>query len=195
MVVIGIISIMLAFVGPAVVGLTRSSGTKGAVSNVMNGLEQARSLAITSGSATYVVFADQTTAETHRCRAFIVFQDRADFTQVAVSKWNFLPTGVAFRPNKGLLTAQAPPSGAPPIQFLCPSIGNVALPYLKFEPTGMVVIPTDPNTLFVDIFSGFVDAGGQQTFTDKAQQTSGNYDAIAVARFTGRSRYVYPHSS
>jgi prepilin-type N-terminal cleavage/methylation domain-containing protein len=190
MVVIGIIAILLAFVGPAVVSLSRTSGTKGAVSTLMNAIEQARALAITSGSATYVVFADQSTPERYRCRAFIIFQDNATFVPAAVSKWYVLPEGISLRPAAGVLAQ------TPAVEFACPQpVGSALLPYIKFEPTGMVVAPTDPNTLFVCLFSGFVDGGGQQTFTDKVQQTTQRYDAIVLARFTGRSRYVYPFTS
>jgi Tfp pilus assembly protein FimT len=190
MIVIGIISILLAFVGPAVVSLTKGTGTKGAASTLMNAIEQARALAITSGSATYVVFADQSSPERYRCRAFIIFQDNASFVPSAVSKWHVLPEGVSLRPSAGVLTQTAT---AP---FACPQpVGSANLPYIKFEPTGMVVSPTDPNTLFVCLFSGFVDSSGQQIFTDKAQQTTQRYDAIVLARFTGRARYVYPFTS
>ena len=60
LVVIVIISILLVAVIPAVNSLSKSSGGKAAVSNFMNVVEQARTLAITSGNATYVVFADET---------------------------------------------------------------------------------------------------------------------------------------
>ena len=194
LVVIGIIAIMLVVLAPAVTSLSKSSGRKSAVSNVMNALEQARSLAVTSGYATYVVFADQSMPADYRCRALIVFQDTENFTQKPVTNWRFLPTGIAFRPSKGLVT---PPSGSASLKFSCPGpMGPTprALPYVKFDPTGMVSTPSDPNMLFVDIFAGAVDGAGRTNYTDDAQRNSQKFDAVVLGRLTGRVRYVDPHA-
>ncbi len=94
LVVISIIAILLVAVIPAVTGLSKGSGRKGAVSNLMNALEQARSLALTSGSATYVVFADETTPDNYRCKAFIIFkEDKTTFVPTAVTRWYFPSDG------------------------------------------------------------------------------------------------------
>ena len=53
-----------------------------------------------------VVFADETTPDHYRCKAYIVFQEK-NFIPTAVTKWNFLPTGISFLPSQGLLTSQA----------------------------------------------------------------------------------------
>jgi prepilin-type N-terminal cleavage/methylation domain-containing protein len=195
LVVIAVIAILAVAVVPAVKSLFGANGQKGAVSTVMNLFEQARALAVTSGSATYIVFADESTPENYRCKALIVFKDDSNFTPVAVSKWNFLPTGVSFLPATGVLTAQ---TASPKVKFLCP--GTVAantplpLPYVKFDPSGMVSAPTDPNILFANMFSGFVTSAGQASYTDKAQQSSQKFDSVVVARFTGRAHYVDPYS-
>ena len=195
LVVIVIISILLVAVIPAVNSLSKSSGSKAAVSNFMNTVEQARTLAITSGSPTYIVFADQTTPENYRAKAYIVFQDK-NFIPVAVSKWYFLPTGISFQPGTGLLTPQDE-SNPPLINFLCPgTIGSTAipLPFIKFDPSGMVLIPTDSAKMFVKFFSGSVDSSGTSSFTDSTQKTSGNLDQVTISRFTGRPKYVNPYS-
>lgn len=191
LVIIGIIAILLVAVVPAVTSLSKSGNRKGAISNVMNALEQARSLAITSGRATYVVFADHTVPEAYRCKGFVVFHENESFTPQAASKWYFLPTGVSFRPKSGVLTAQ---TASPKIAFTCPgSIGPtpLELPFIKFDTNGMA---TASGGLWIDLFAGFVDADGEQRFTDKQQQTSGKYDAVVIAPFTGRVRYVDPYS-
>jgi len=194
MVVMGIITLLLVAVVPAITSLSKAHAEKGAVSNIMNVFEQARALAVSSGTATYLVFANQTTPEKYRCKAFIVFkEDSQTFTPAAVTKWYFLPTGVSFQPESGLLTA---PGGTPAITFLCPgtvSAAPIALPFIKFDPSGMVASPTNPTVLFVNVFAGSVDAGGVASFTDKVQQTSMKLDQVAVARFTGRVRYVDPY--
>lgn len=196
MVVIGIIALMLAGITPAVVSLSKANNTKAGVSGVMNLFEQARALAVTSGHATYVVFADDTTADAYRCRALIVFQEDESFNPVAVTKWHFLPTGTAFRPRVGVLTA---PNATPVVKFACPgTIANgqpIALPFIKFDSSGMVASPTDPNILFADLFMGSVTISGQAIYTDKAQQTAQKFDSVVLARFTGRARYVDRYSS
>lgn len=192
MVVIGIIAIMAVGIVPALISLTKGNGQKAAVSTVMNALEQARALAVTSGSATYVVFADATVTKDYRCRAFIVFQDDKNFAQVPVSKWSFLPTGIAFRPNKGLLTL--PPASAR--TFKCPVLGEVPLPYAKFDANGMISLPSDANILFIHLFAGsVVDASGGMSYTDAHQKSVQKFDSVVLARFTGRARYVDPYSS
>ncbi len=198
LVVIGIISILLVAVIPAVNSLSKSSGSKSAVSNFMNAVEQARSLAITSGSATYVVFADETLTsndssapDKYRAKAYIIFQDK-DFVPVAITKWYFLPTGISFLPGAGLLTAKDPA-----IKFVCP--GNVgataiSLPFIKFDPQGMVALPADPTVMFVGFFSGTVSAAGTKTFTDSTQKTNQKFDQVTISRLTGRARYVDPYT-
>ena len=194
LVVIGIISILLVAVIPAVTSLTKAHGQKAAISNVMNLFEQARSLAVSTGNATYVVFADQATPENYRCKAYIVFkEDSTTFAPVAVTKWYFLPTGISFLPNVGILAA---PTGSQALKFLCPgTMGTTAivLPFIKFDSNGMVAAPTDPNVLFANVFAGWVDSNGIATFTDQTQKSAQKFDQIAVARFTGRARYVDPY--
>lgn len=194
MVVIAIIAIMLAAIVPAVNSLSKANGSKSAVSSVINALEQAKSLAVTSGSATYVVFADQSTPDRYRNKAFIVFQDDKNFAQVPVTKWSFLPVGVSFRPNEGILTL---PSSSSALMFACPSpVGPApaAYPYVKFDPNGSVTAPSDPNILFIDLFAGFVGVDGLMSYTDANQKTSQKFDAVVLARFTGRAKYVDPYS-
>jgi type II secretory pathway pseudopilin PulG len=201
--VVVIVSILLVAVIPVVNSLSKSSGSKAAVSNFMNTVEQARSLAITSGSATYVIFADETLTSTdtsapdkYRAKAYIIFQEK-NFVPIAASKWYFLPTGISFLTGAdptvaGLLTAKDPA-----IKFNCPgSVGSapIALPFIKFDSSGMVSAPTDPNIMFLKFFSGFVSSSGQTTYTDNQQKLSGKLDQISISRLTGRSRYVDPYS-
>ena len=189
LVVIGVISVMLVAIIPAVTSLSKSSGGKSAVSGLMNSLEHARALALTSGSATYVVFAGDTTPEHYRCKAYIVFQEK-NFIPTAVTKWNFLPTGISFLPSQGLLTSQTV------VEFLCPgdiSATPLALPFIKFDASGMVAAPAVATGLFVNFFSGFVDQGGTPIYTDKHQETEQKFDQIKVAPFTGSAQYINPY--
>src|SRR4029077_11174321 len=56
LVVLGMIVILLSAVIPAVTSLSKANGRKGAMANLLGGIEQARAEAIKSGQATYVVF-------------------------------------------------------------------------------------------------------------------------------------------
>ena len=191
LVVIVIISILLVTVIPALQSLSASNGSKASVSQFMNVVEQARTLAITSGNATYIVFADSTVSSAdYRSKAFVIFQDR-NFIPTAVSKWYILRTGISLEPNNGLLVPPDPPNQ---INFVCPVIGAAKLPYLKFDPSGMVTIPDAPDKLFVRFFSGSVDSAGQSTFTDNTQKTTGKLDQVTISQFTGRTKYVDPYS-
>lgn len=200
LVVIGILSILLVAVIPAVNSLSKSNGGKSAVSNFMNTVEQARSLAINSGSATYVVFSDETLTSTessapdrYRAKAYIIFKEDKTFAPVAVSKWYFLPTGISFLNGSGLMTAKDPA-----VKFTCPgTVGStpIALPFIKFDSSGMVSLPTDPNIMFIKFFAGSVSSSGQATYTDSQQQKStGNLDQVTISRFTGRAKYVDPYT-
>ncbi len=192
LVVIVVISILLVTVIPALKSLSASNGGKASVSKFMNVVEQARTLAITSGNPTYIVFADSTVSSAdYRSRAFVVFQDK-NFIPTAVSKWYLLPTGISLEPNNGLLVPPDPPNQ---INFVCPAIGAAKLPYLKFDPSGTVTIPDAPAKLFVRFFSGSVDSAGQSTFTDNTQKTTGKLDQVTISQFTGRTKYVDPYSS
>ncbi len=85
----------------------------------------------------------------------------------------------------------------PAIKFTCPgSIGTtaIALPFIKFDPSGMVSLPTTPNILFVKFFAGFVNASGTPAYTDNQQKTSGKLDQVSISLLTGRAKYVDPYS-
>src|SRR5207248_6246214 len=97
----GIIALLLAALIP-VVGLTKSSGRKGAISNLLGVLEQARTLAIKDGRNTYVAFVTSgvpaSLAKDYEYRAYAIFEDDpTGATQVQVTNWSKLPTGISFR--------------------------------------------------------------------------------------------------
>lgn len=204
LVVIGIISILLVAVIPAVNSLSKANGGKSAVSNFMNTVEQARALAINSGSATYVVFADETltstesaTPDRYRAKAYIIFKEDKNFVPVAVSKWYFMPTGISFLAGadpatNGLMTAKDSA-----VKFTCPgTVGTAALslPFIKFDSSGTVSLPTDPNIMFIKFFAGSVSPSGVATYTDSQQKSSGKLDQVSISRFTGRAKYVDPYT-
>ena len=110
LVVMGIISLLLVAVIPAVTSLSKAHGQKAAISNVMNLFEQARSLAVSAGNATYIVFADEKTPESYRHKAYIVFkEDPTTFSPVAVTKWYSCPLEFLFCQMLDCSHPQRPP--------------------------------------------------------------------------------------
>src|SRR5689334_22329245 len=55
LVVLGILAILLVAIVPAINSLSKSSGRKAAIGNLLGAVEQARAEALKSGRATYIV--------------------------------------------------------------------------------------------------------------------------------------------
>lgn len=197
LVVIGIISILLVAIVPAVNSLSKSSGRKAAVSNLLGAIEQARAQSIKDGQATYVVFPDQlpgspdvATIQRYSYRSYAIFEDDT-VTPGAVKQltpWRSLPTGVSVRSGSLNYLANT-------IDFPFTPLGTAAtakFPFLKFNSNGEVDPATTRNptnttgTIQFGVFEGYVDTTG--TDRDTARSTTGPLtDSIAVTRLTGRA--------
>ena len=166
LVVIGIIAIMLVAVIPAVTSLSKSSGRKGAVSNLLGAIEQARANAIKTGRATYLVFpsfsaATPATLDRYHYKAFAIFEDdpAVPATPKQLTNWKTLATGVTLRAKPG-----APGSAAdlplastftPPIIIaFTPEPGATAdFHCIKFNGNGEVELPpSPPNSVMLTVF-------------------------------------------
>ncbi|HEY4284988.1 MAG TPA: type II secretion system protein, partial [Chthoniobacterales bacterium] len=107
LVVIGIIASLLVVALPAITSLSKSSGRKGAVSRLLGAIEQARSLALRDGQATYLVFPDKinttdaATIERYSYRSFAIFEDDVSTpgTIKQITPWQTLATGICIRKN------------------------------------------------------------------------------------------------
>jgi type II secretory pathway pseudopilin PulG len=105
MVVIGIVGVLLVLLAPTIGSLSKSTGRRGAVSNLTSIIEQTRSLALSQSRNAYVAFAGEMppnapppVAREYAFRAFAVFQDNASGAgRVQVTKWQKLPQGISFR--------------------------------------------------------------------------------------------------
>ena len=197
LVVIGIISILLVAIIPAVNSLSKSSGRKAAVSNLLGAIEQARAQAIKDGQATYVVFPDVlpgspdvATIQRYAYRSYAIFEDDAA-TPGAVKQltpWRNLPTGVSVRSSSLLNLANT-------ISFPFTPLGAAVtgtFPFLKFNSNGEVDPATTRNpanttgTIQLGVFEGYVNTTG--TDIDTTRSTAGpQTDSIAVTRLTGRA--------
>lgn len=193
LVVIGIIALLLVAIVPAVGPLSKSSGRKGAVNQVLGVIEQARVQAVKDGQPTYVVFpaqlpgsptADMT--QRYSYRSFAVFEDDPanPGTPKQLTPWKNLPSGFSIRNGSlGFLATSA---------FTFTPIGagtTGTFPYLKFESSGEVDPVSTPTassgTILFGIFEGYVDSAGNDVDTNKKKPT----DTIVLTRVTGRAEY------
>jgi len=197
LVVTGIIALLMAAIAPAVNSLSKSSGRKAAVSNVLGAIEQARSAAIKDGQRTYFVFSTFTggpsgTTDPYNYKSYAIFEDdpaNAGSTK-QLTQWRRLPTGVSFRkPSLDYLVTKTfafKPSGAS---------ATGTFPYLEFDTDGAI----DPNStttqlgtsVQLTIFEGYV-SNSSEVFTS-TKDGSGNPTAVEslfVSRATGRVRYT-----
>ncbi len=189
MVVISIIAIMLAAGIPAINSLSKSGGRKAALGSLMGALEQARTEAIKSGRATYLVFpdtipgADAATTDRYAYRSYALFQEDPENPTASkqLTNWKTLPTGISIRSgslnyfSNAKQFAFAPTSSTAPFRFL------------QFTSTGEVDAASTPGastgSIQLSIFEGSV-LGGQ----DRATSANRNLnETITLARLTGRA--------
>ena len=197
LVVIGIISILLVAVIPAVTSLSKSSGRKAAVSNLLGAIEQARAQAIKDGQATYVVFptfnagATQAILDRYNYKSYALFEDDPanPTTPKQLTAWKTLPTSVSLRS-----AISSPPWETAAFIFTpLNATQTQTFPYLKFNASGEVEsppnpAPPNPPSVSIAIFEGYVN-GGTEVITGK-KDASGNplaTESISVARLTGRA--------
>ena len=199
LVVIGIIAVLLVAALPAVTSMSKSSGRKGAISSLLGAIEQARSLAIKDGQATYLVLpgqlppgADPSTIQRYGYRSFAIFEDEDDPANPGtkkikqVSSWKTLPTSVSIRSGSLNYLAKTTPFAFTPILANPPVTG--LFPFLKFTANGEVDPSSTPSastgTIQFGIFEGYVDANGADKSTSKTNFT----ESIEVSRLTGRAK-------
>jgi type II secretory pathway pseudopilin PulG len=196
LVVIGVISVLVVAIVPAVTSLSKSNGRKAAVGNVLGAIEQARSAAIKDGQATYLVFptftgAPSSPTDRYNYKSYAVFEDDpANPGSVKqLTQWRTLPTGVSFRkPTLDYLVTS--------ISFaFTPSGSTGTFPFLKFDTAG-AIDPTSTKTqagtsVQFTVFEGYV-SNSNEVFTSP-KDSSGNPTAVEqlfVSRATGRAQYT-----
>ena len=215
LVVMGIIVLLLAATLPALRGLNQSESRRGAVGNMLGVLDRARMMAISDGLATYVVFAcpadpSQINADL-RGRAYAIYEDsdNVTFTPTQKTPWMQLPKGMAFKVNASdptytsvtncqvllafSLTGSAAAGGPG-------TSASVALPYWKFDGTGVVVDPPAPPSVDANfyrrllIFPGVIDASDNEISTQNSggpgNKQSTLLEEIDVNTATGRAKYI-----
>ena len=204
--VISIIVLLLLVTVPAFRGFNQSQSRRGAVSNLMGVLDHARMMAVSDGTATYVVFATPTKQINANLwgRGYAIFQDsdNVNFNLVQRTGWMYLPTGIGFLQDAGThsITNRAP--GATDPAFPVTGAARPAnatggttaqLPYWKFDSTGAVDRQTTPDDLRLLLFPGFFDETGKTVFQGQGGSngtvTASQLEEIDVNPVTGRAKY------
>ena len=196
LVVVAVIGLMMALLVPAVAGFSSTSGRKGAVTIVMNTLEQARVSAIETGRETVVVFWKKNGVAgfpPDEQDAVMVLRKNEAAAWEPITRWVKLPNGVLFQSENTsslILTAEADQtmldavphnSADPKTKPAASQSGSV-----QFTTSGSIVIPSgSSNGLYIAFTEGQRDAGTGDMTVDK--QKTGGQEVISLARYTGRS--------
>lgn len=195
--VVAIIMMMMTLLLPSLSGWGSVAGRRGAVTIVMNTLEQARVAAVESGQDVYVGFAPSDFPDASmRYAGIIVFRKgseeeiNAGQPYVILKKWTRLPKNIAFKRIDQSLV----PSGAgvgqefPELANLVGSAHSSAtkFPVVKFNSSGAV--EGGPSNLQLFLYEGYF-ANGQDNYTRNADiqaSAAGLFEKITISRYTGR---------
>lgn len=154
LVVMGILTILLIVTVPAFRGLNQGGARRAAVNNLMGMLDHARTLAVSDGKATYVVFyasgttvngaqTDSTSGPWGRAYALYEDHDNVSFSPEQKTPWTYLPAGMAFKTDgsqTASVTNKSPDGTAFPVSsaFATGGTTTLQLPYWKFDTTGAI---------------------------------------------------------
>ena len=201
--VMGVVSVLIAIAVPNMRGINQTAARRNAVTGVMNALDRARVMAISDGRATYVVFARKTDGPTQVNsslwgQGYAIFQDKdnIDFQPIQITPWLYLPNSMAFKVNNILSVMNRPIDGNDPEFPLTASAGTgkARLPYMKFEPTGMVddrSISQSSEYLRVLMFPGSISSSGAEVANQSGGvSTAVLLEEIDIKPMTGRAQYV-----
>lgn len=191
LVVVVIMCVMLSLLAPAVGSMTSTGGRKGAVTIVMNTLEQARMAAIEKSRDVVVVFwkKNGTTTAADEQDAILVLRRDDSNNWEPIGRWVKLPKGVLFHgeDDKSEILKQNSSALAEVTDAAISALpGNpikVNLGAVQFSSSGAVQLPSTSIGLRIALTEGQRDSSG--TLAVKKQK-SGGYEVISVARYTGR---------
>ena len=192
LVVVAIMGILIGLLVPALGGMSSSAGRKGAVTIVMNGLEQARIASIEQGRDTLVLFwmkngvvdlIDEQDA------LMILRRNEQDTDWEPLTRWIKLPRGVLFdggNSNSEILAASKPALDAitgPQLEELPGKPSKSDLGAIRFGPSGAVKALSS-SALFIPLAEG--QRNGSFATTIKRQDDTMR-EVVSVARYTGRA--------
>ena len=191
--VMAVIAVMSALLVPSIAGFSSSAGRRGAVTTVMNVFEQARVAALESGRSVYVVFSRPDYPDQD---AVMVVRETEDGTgqYEPLSRWIKLPKGVLLHsPAVGdsVLSATNPstlvfdPARLP---VAPPSSASAGLKVMIFNDQGALAFPTAKVNRKLIISEGIRGAGGTEAIISDKKQSSGGFEIISIAQYTGRAQ-------
>jgi prepilin-type N-terminal cleavage/methylation domain-containing protein len=187
-----IIALLAGLLAPVLQGLTSPTGRKGAVTIVMNTLEQARVSAIETGHEAVVIFWKKNgtdASQPDEQDAMLILRKNAAEDWESITRWIKLPRGVLFHgedseskilyDNSGLAAVNDTTIDSLPGK---PSRDNLGA--VHFSSTGAVQLPSTSNGLRIALTEG--QRGANQSLIVKKQK-DGGHEIISLARYTGRA--------
>ena len=190
--VTAILALLGGLLAPALQGLTSPTGRKGAVTIVMNTLEQARVSAIETGREVVVVFWKRNgtdASQPDEQDAMLILRKNDAEAWESITRWIKLPRGVLFHgedseskilyDNSGLAAV-----GDTTIDSLPGKPSRNKLGAMHFSSTGAVQLPSTSNGLRIALTEG--QRGADQTLIVNKQK-DGGHEIISLARYTGRA--------
>lgn len=187
LVVLGIIGILAAVSLPAVVGLSKASRGSSAMGAMMSAVDQARNLAISQASTTYLVLAraDDQWPKEYRGRAYAIFSETYNpaaeqYQQIAAGRWELLPPGVAFKQDPNTTVFGDEVRNFP----FAPASKELPVAVVKFSSTGVIEKPTGSNLARITLFEGTFDNNNALVYTNAAREKSDF--KIRLVLLTGR---------
>ncbi len=205
--VMGILAVLAAVSGPALRGLAQGSGRKGAVSQMLGVLEQARAHALTRATHTFVVFADNSPevlghSRDLAYRGCAILEGSSAGPERYLTPWMALPRATAFKAeDRSVFNA----TNTVPVPFPRDGGPEIALPAVSFNSFGEVETPESGEHLQLFLYDGVAGADGRPLPVSLAARqapagtgTAGDaargvlFEWIKLSRFTGRARYMTP---
>lgn len=185
--VVAIMAMLMTLSIPAISGFTSPAGRKGAVTIVMNTLEQARVSAIETGREVVVLFWKKNgtsgTQPDEQDAMVVLRRNETDTDWDMVTRWIKLPTGVIFHAadtGSMILSTMPDANMISPLPSPAPLASHIG--HIKFHSSGAV---KSPNAgLQIAFTEGQRDTSGSVVVK---KQKSGGQEVISLARYTGRS--------
>ena len=187
--VTAIISILVALAGPSLSGFTSPLGRKGAVTIVMNTLEQARVSAIETGEEVVVLFWKKNgtlaTNPDEQDSMVILRKNDTTSTWVPITRWIKLPKGILFHgEDLSSLILNSQPDANILDSLPTPRPTQSQLGILQFTTSGAVNLPSSTTGLHMALTEGQRAPDGTMAVK---KQKSGGQEIISLARYTGRA--------
>ena len=191
--IVAVISVLMALLTPAFASMTASTGRKGAVTTVMNTLEQARAAALENGRDVMVLLWKREGDERDSLLVMRKNDDGSDWEQL--SRWIKLPRGVIFH---GEDSTSEILNNSPALAGVRSSLNKLPgnpqetnLGAVQFSASGAVQSPKSAQGLRVALTEGQRGTSGNEAAITKQKQNQnaagGGFEVISIARYTGRT--------